>query len=93
LAFLRGLSPEERILCDRASPDETREMVLAIEHEANSNNKSLKIAKRLDPLIQVLQQYDKIVTAYSQAYPAVMAPLWGSILLLIKVFHPPIKRK
>jgi hypothetical protein len=41
------------------------------------------VARKLQPLIDVIQEFGAAIDVYSNAYPLVLAPLWGSIRVLL----------
>ncbi|MCJ1457100.1 hypothetical protein MMC28_007466 [Mycoblastus sanguinarius] len=83
--YTEDLSDEEKVLYQRALPESLFYYASAAEKLHASSSASLKVMKKLEPLIAAIQQYGQALDVFSNAYPLVMSPLWGSIRVLLHV--------
>ena len=81
--FVEDLTKEEQALFERATPETIFYDASAAEKTHVSKSSSLKAVDKLQPLISAIEQYGQALDVYSNAYPLVMSPLWGSIRILL----------
>ncbi|KAL8684681.1 MAG: hypothetical protein Q9224_006190, partial [Gallowayella concinna] len=81
--FVEDLSEEERGLYKRASPETILYEASAAEKFHTSSSTGVKTADKLKPVIAAIEQYDKALDIYANAYPLVLSPLWGSIRVVL----------
>ncbi|KAL8818330.1 MAG: hypothetical protein Q9223_003017 [Gallowayella weberi] len=81
--FVEDLSAEERVLYKDASPETILYAASAAEKNHRSSSTSVMMANKLKPLIAAIEQYDKALDVYANAYPLVLSPLWGSIRVVL----------
>lgn len=49
------------------------------------DSKTRSVLKKLDPLIRAIEEYGKTLDAYSNIAPLYLAPIWGSIRVVLAV--------
>lgn len=81
--YVEDLSKDEQALYESATPESIFYDASAAEKTHASISTSLKAAHKLQPLIAAIDQYGQALDVYSNAYPLVMSPLWGSIRVLL----------
>lgn len=81
--YFEDLSREERAMYEHATPESIFYDASAAEKVHRSNSVGLNVAKKLQPLIAAIEQYGQALDVFSNAYPLVMSPLWGSIRVLL----------
>ena len=69
----------------QASPEAILYDVSAVEktHRATSSTKG--VVKKLQPFIEAVEQYGAALDVYSNIYPLVMGPIWGSVRVVLHV--------
>ena len=77
--YVEDLSEEEKFLYEQATPELLFYDASAAEKVHTSDSTSLNVTKKLQPLVAAIEQYGQAVDVFSNAYPLVMSPLWGSI--------------
>ena len=65
----------EAILYDASAAEKT--------HRATSTTR--EVVKKLQPFIEAVQQYGAALDVYSNIYPLVMGPIWGSVRVVLHV--------
>lgn len=83
--FVEDLSPEEEELFEKSTLDNLLKSAVAAQKEHEENSHSRHISKKLEPFISAIDQYGRALDAYSNTYSIAMAPLWGSIRVLLHV--------
>lgn len=83
--YMKDLSDEEQKLFQMATLENLLDSTVAAqtEHEENSNSRYL--SRKLEPLVSAIDQYGKALDVYSNTYSIAMAPLWGSVRVLLHV--------
>ena len=84
--FTEDLSLEEKELYSKATANSVFYGASAAEktHKANSSSRRFATEK-LRPLVGAIVEYGKALDIYSNAYPLVLSPLWGSIRVVLHV--------
>jgi hypothetical protein len=84
--FLEDLSTEERKLFETTTTLENLlDSTAAAQQEHQERSLSRHISKKLGPLLSAITQYGRALDVYSNTYSLAMAPLWGSIRVLLHV--------
>lgn len=52
-------------------------------HKAKSTTR--EFVMKLQPLVEAVEQYGEALDVYSNIYPLVMGPLWGSVRIVLHV--------
>ena len=65
----------EAILYDASVAEKT--------HQATSTTR--EVVKKLQPFIEAVEQHGKALDVYSNIYPLVMGPIWGSVRIVLQV--------
>ena len=68
----------EAILYDASAAEKT--------HRATSTTR--EVVKKLQPFIEAVEQYGAALDVYSNIYPLVMSPIWGSVRIVLLVRIP-----
>jgi hypothetical protein len=81
--FLQDSTPEEKLLFNSATVETLYYDTSNTEREDRKSSKMRNVARKLQPLIDVIREFGAAMDVYSNAYPLVLAPLWGSIRVLL----------
>ena len=65
----------ETILYDASAAEKT--------HRATSTTR--EVVNKLQPFVEAAEQYGKALDVYSNIYPLVMGPIWGSVRVVLHV--------
>lgn len=87
---MKELSAEEQALFKTATLDNLLTSTDTAQKKHKDESKSRYLLKKLQPLVDAIEQYGKILDVFANTYPLAMAPLWGSIRVLLHVeptFH------
>ena len=86
--YLEDLTNKEKQSYMQATPETLFYDASAAEkrHEASSTSRGLM--HKLQPFIAAIEQYGTALDVYSNSYPLVLSPLWGSIRVLLLVWRP-----
>ena len=83
--YVEDLSEEEKHIYYQASLER-------ICYDASASKKTHAVSgtarnaiKKIQPLVEAIQQYGQALDVYTNTYPLVIAPLWDSIRLLLHV--------
>lgn len=83
--FMKDLSKEEQALFETATLDNLLNSTLAAQQEHEQNSRAREISRKLEPFVNAIEQYGKALDVYANTYSLAMAPLWGSVRVLIHV--------
>lgn len=83
--FMKDLSTDEQRLFETSTLDNLLETAVAAQKEHEENSHSRHISKKLEPFISAIDQYGRALDVYSNTYSIAMAPLWGSVRVLLHV--------
>lgn len=83
--FIEDLNDEEQTLFQNATLDNLLTSTDTAQKTHEDESRSRHIFQRLEPFINAIDQYSHALDIYTNAYPSVMAPLWGSIRVLLHV--------
>lgn len=83
--FVNDLSAEEHKLFETTTLDNLLESTIAAEQGHQQQSYSRRVSKKLEPLVDAIAQYGKVLDVFSSTYSIAMAPLWGSIRVLLHV--------
>jgi hypothetical protein len=81
--FLQDSTAEEKLLFNSATVETLYYDTSNTEREDRKSSKMRNVARKLQPLVDVIQEFGAAMDVYSNAYPLVLAPLWGSIRVLL----------
>ncbi|KAM0801847.1 hypothetical protein BDR22DRAFT_804454 [Usnea florida] len=81
--FVEDLSAEEQRVFFQASPETILYEANAIEKTNQTQSTTRKIVTKLQPFIEAVEQYGHALDVYSNTYPLVMGPLWGTIRVVL----------
>ncbi len=83
--YLEDLTVEEKQLYYQATPETLFYDASAAQKKYTAGSKSFAIVNKLQPLREAIEQYGQALDVYSNAYPLVLSPLWGSIRVVLHV--------
>jgi len=86
--YMEDLNEEEKALFCYASLENLFYSASAAQKDHEEKSKSWAIFGRLEPLISAVDQYSSALDVYSNTYSLAMAPLSGSIRVLLHVCLP-----
>ena len=86
--YLEDLTNEEKQLYMQATPETIFYDASAAENRHEASSPSRGLLHKLQPFIASVQQYGAALDVYSNSYPLVLSPLWGSIRVLLLVWLP-----
>jgi hypothetical protein len=85
---MEDLNEEEKALFYYTSLENLFYSANATQKDHEEKSKSRAILERLEPLISAVDQYSAALDVYSNTYSLAIAPLWGSIRVLLHVCLP-----
>ena len=85
MLFVKDLSIEEQKLFETSTLNNLLENAIAAQKEHEENSHSRTISKKLEPFVSAIDQYGRALDMFSNTYSIAMAPLWGSIRVLLHV--------
>lgn len=68
----------------KASPQDTYDEIIAIERNYQ-RRASRKTKDVLQPLIEAIEEYGRALDTFANIAPMILAPIWGSILVILVV--------
>ena len=83
--FVEDLTEDEKRVYFQATPESILYDASAGEKVHGATSTSRKIVNKLQPLVDALEQYGAALDVYSNTYPLVLSPLWGSIRIVLLV--------
>ncbi len=86
--YLEDLTHEEKQLYIQATPETIFYDASAAEKRHEASSTSRRVIHKLQPFVAAIEQYGQALDVYSNAYPLVLSPLWGSIRVLLLVCPP-----
>jgi hypothetical protein len=82
--FLEELSDPERTLFREATLENLYYNTSNLERD-DRNSKSRTVIHKLQPLVEKIEDYGKAMDAYANVAPTYLAPIWGSIRVLLVI--------
>ena len=83
--FLQDLNPKERSLYDSASLENIFYDANAVQRAHIAQSTTYRLSSKIQPFIAAIDQYRHAFDVLTNTYPLGMAPLWGSMRVLIQV--------
>ena len=83
---MEDLTQEEKQSYLQATPEKIFYDASAAEKRHEASSTSRRSMHKLQPFIAAIEQYGQAIDVYSNAYPLVLSPLWGSIRVLLMVW-------
>lgn len=83
--FMKDLSNEEQKIFKTSTLDNLLESAAAAQKEHEENSRLRHISKKLEPFVSAINQYGHALDVYCNTYSIAMAPLWGSVRVLLHV--------
>lgn len=88
--YMKDLNAEEQALFTTATLENLLDSTNTAQKQHKDESKSRNIFNRLEPFVNAIDQYGSVLDVYASTYPLAMAPLWGSVRVLLHVtlaFH------
>ena len=82
--YLDGLEPDEKTLFREATLENLYYSTSNLERD-DRKSKSRAIIQKLRPLVEKIEDYGKALDAYANIAPTYLAPIWGSIRVLMVI--------
>jgi hypothetical protein len=86
---MEDLDEEEKKIFATASLENLFYSASAAQKDYEEKSRSRAISRKLEPFVGAIDQYGKALDVYSNTYSLAMAPLWGSIRVLLHVESSP----
>ncbi len=87
--YVQDLNEEEKLLFANASPENLFLSTYAAQRDHDENNRSRAVFRKLEPFVAAVEQYSRALDIYTNTFALAMAPLWGSIRVLLHVESNP----
>ena len=81
--FLQDSTSEEKILFTYANPENLFYNTSNDERSNRNTSKMRAVSRKLEPLVDVIQEYGKAMDVYSNASSSILCPIWGSMRVLL----------
>lgn len=81
--FQHGLSAEEQALFESATIENIFYSASNVQRKDESNSKTRSALEKMRPLLGALEDYGKALDTYTQTAPLYLAPIWGSIRVVM----------
>ena len=85
--YLKDLSDEEQRLFETSTLENLLDSTAAAQKEHEEKSHSRHVSKKLEPFLNAIDQYAQALDVYSNIYAIAVAPIWGSIRVLLHVWH------
>lgn len=83
--FLRGLSPEDAARFNAATPENLFYDASTAQKKHAERSRSWLMQERVSSLVDAINDYGKALDVYSNSYPLILSPIWGSIRIVLQV--------
>jgi len=87
--YMEDLDEEEKKLFETASLGNLFRSASAAQKHHEEQSKARAMSRKLEPFVSAICQYGEALDVYSNTYSLAMAPLWGSIRVLLHVKSNP----
>jgi hypothetical protein len=81
--FLERLDDQERKLFNEATIENLYYSTSNLERQDQKESKSRAVLRELQPLISAVEDYGKALDTYANIAPTYLAPIWGSIRVIL----------
>jgi hypothetical protein len=85
LRYFETLEPSEQIIFKEATIENLYYATSVLERSDGQSSKIRILAHHLQPLVDKVENYGKAMDAYANIAPTLLAPIWGSIRVLLVV--------
>jgi len=85
MRYIEDLNEEEKQLYYQATPETLFYDASAAQKKYTAQSTTFALSERLQPLREAIAQYGQALDVYSNAYPLVLSPIWGSIRVVLHV--------
>ena len=83
--YMADLDQEEQKIFATASLENLFYSASAAQKDHEGQSRARDISRKLEPLVSAIDQYGEALNVFSNTYSLAMAPLWGSIRVLLHV--------
>ncbi|KAG9232011.1 hypothetical protein BJ875DRAFT_497845 [Amylocarpus encephaloides] len=85
--YLSMLEPEEKTIFNEATIENLYYKTSNVEREGRKHSKTRLVASTIHPLIEKIGEYCKAMDVYASVAPIIIAPIWGSIRVVLGRRH------
>ncbi|KAF2495524.1 hypothetical protein BU16DRAFT_610481 [Lophium mytilinum] len=82
--YTEDLSDEEQSLFETATLDNIFYRASAAEKKHKAESKTRAVHEKMRPLLEAVEDYGKAMDVYANTYSLALAPIWGSIRVLLQ---------
>ena len=86
--YIQDLNEEEQRMFFRASSESRLDDVISAEKSHGMKSTTRNVMEKLQPFVAAIVQYGDALDVYSSTYSLALAPIWGSIKVLLHVCTP-----
>lgn len=83
--YIEDLNEEEQRMFFRASPESLLDDAITAEKSHGMNSTTRSVMEKLQPFVAAIEQYGDAIDVYSSTYSLALAPIWGSVKVLLHV--------
>jgi hypothetical protein len=83
--FLDILDDREKVLFNEATLENLYYSASNLERKDRQNSKTRAVVRKLRPLVLAIENYGKAFDTYANIAPLYLAPIWGSIRIILVV--------
>lgn len=81
--FLEDLDPKEQDIFRNATLENLYYSTSTSDRNDSDNSKSRLLARKIGPLVSAIESYGKALDTFSNIAPLYLAPIWGSIRVVL----------
>ena len=83
--YVEDLTEEEKHLYYRATPETLFYDASAAQKLHQDQSTLRSVSDNIQPFVSAIEQYGQALDVYSNAYPLILSPIWGSVRVLLFV--------
>lgn len=83
--YMKDLSTEEQKLFETSTLENLLDSTVVAQGEHEEKSRLRHISKKLEPFCSAIDQYSQALDVYTNIYSIAIAPIWGSIRVLLHV--------
>jgi hypothetical protein len=84
-AFLTNLNPIERQLFSKANLENIYYKTSNLNRNDSERSKTRLVVQKLEPLVSAIEYYGKSLDTFTNISPLILAPIWGSLRVVLAV--------
>ena len=83
--YMKDLSTQEQKLFESSTLETLLDSTVVAQKEHEEKSHLRQVSKKLEPFLSAIDQYSHALDVYTNIYPIAIAPIWGSIRVLLHV--------